>query len=134
MHYAGRQVTHQFRDVKQAVAYALSCQRGPQARRPNWGEPRVHGDRDAGSMVLAAIRGDLGITPGGDRWRAMEDWAFCGGPRPAWVTKQLRPLLGQAGLLNDQQEPDTVKIYVEDVVFVDEETGEEMKTFREEVD
>lgn len=131
MRYAGRNVTHQFSDVRSAVAYALSVRRGPQARRPSWGSVRVHGDRDAGSMVIAAVRGDLGIEPDSAEWRAMEEWALRGGAQPTWVRTQLRPILGKAGLLNDQREEDTVELQLADITWVDAETGEEFHTVKE---
>lgn len=130
MNFAGRTITHRFSDVKQAVAYALSIRRGPQYRRMNWGTPRAHGDRDAGHAVIAAVRGDLGIEPDTPEWLALEAWALQGGPTPTCVRK-LRAILGQAGLLADQAESETVTLDLEDVTFVDDLTGEEVHMVRE---
>lgn len=130
MQFAGREITHRFSDVRQAVAYALSVRRGPQHRRMAWGTVRVHGDRDAGHAVMAAVRGDLGIEPDTPEWAAMEAWALADGPTPPWVRTKLRPILGQAGLLDDQPETDTVKLELEDVTWVDDD-GTEYATVRE---
>lgn len=128
--YAGRDVTHRFADVRSAVAYALSVRRGPQARRPSYGNVRVKGDRDAGSMVAAAIIGDCGVAPGSAEWKALEAWALANGPQPTWVRHKLRPVLGMAGLLDDQRESDVVTLDLEDVTWI-EEDGTEYKTVRE---
>lgn len=130
MNFAGRNITHKFADVRQAVAYALSVRRGPQHRRMNWGAPRAHGDRDAGHAVIAAVRGDLGIEPDTPEWLALEMWALSGGPTPTWIRK-LRAILGQCGLLDDQPAEEVVRLDLEDVVFCDDVTGEEVHTVRE---
>lgn len=130
MNFCGRTITHRFRDVRAAVAYALSVRRGPQHRRPSWGEPRSRGDRDAGHAVIAAVRGDLGIEPDTPEWHALESWALSGGPPPTFVRK-LRAILGSVGLLDDQPAEEVQKLDLEDVVFLDDVTGEEIHTVRE---
>src|SRR5688572_33402208 len=124
MNFAGRNITHQFKDVRQAVAYALSVRRGPQHRRPSWGGQKAHGDRDAGHAVMAAVRGACGIEPDTPECAALEAWALAEGREPAWVRKDLRPILGQAGLLNDPAKPDSETLDLEDCVFVDAVTGD----------
>lgn len=130
MRFAGRDITHRFKSVREASAYAIVTMRGPQHRRQSWGEPRMHGDKDAGSVVRAFVRGNLGYEPGSDEWRAWERWALEGDSEPAWVRKSLRPLLGGAGLLDDQPEAETVELSLEDVVWQDDD-GTEYHTVRE---
>lgn len=129
MQFAGRNITHQFKDVRAAVAYALSVRRGPQYRRPSWGQVKCHGDRDAGFAVAAAIRGDLGIEPDTPEWHALEAWALSGGPTPTCVRK-LRAILGQVGLLDDQPSEDVVTLDLEDITWCDDD-GAEFHTVRE---
>lgn len=135
MHYAGKELTTRFRDVRQALAYSLSMLRGPQRRRMRWDDsPRVQGSPEAASAVRAILRGDLGIQPGDNLWRAIESHVFDGEPlteKTTAVMRRIRALLGQAGLLDDQGEAEVVKLDLEDVVFVDEVTGMEMTMVRE---
>lgn len=130
MEFCGRNITHKFKDVRGAVAYALSVRRGPQHRRPSWGEPRARGDRDAGHAVIAAVRGDLGIEPDSPEWIAMEKWALESAPTPTWIRK-LRAILGQCGLLDDQPAEEVMELELEDCVFCDAVTGDEIHTVRE---
>lgn len=135
MKYAGKELTTKFRSARDALAYAMDTARGPRCTTMRLDNtPREYRDPEAGSAVRAILRGDLGIEPGSPLWKQVEGVIFYGQPhndKTRNVERRVRAILGQHGMLDDQPEVETVEVELEDVVFIDIETGAEVQTVRE---
>lgn len=100
-----------FGSVREALAYAYSCRRGPRAARPRWSrdpsdDTSVRRDPTDWVQIGAILHGPqpegAGVAIGSDLDSELRDWALSDQPRSVLVRRveeRLRPLLRAAGLL-----------------------------------
>lgn len=122
-------MTDTFNGSRDAVAYALSHRRGPQAARPSLGRG-PGGFRSAwdGSAVRACMV-RCGVQPDSSAERELHAWACEGGPKPVVLERKLRRELDSFGLLK-RHEPQamTRRCNLAVVTWTDPETGAEVTT------
>ena len=122
-------MTDTFNSSRDAVAYALSHRRGPQAARPSHGRgPRGFRSAWDGSAVRACLV-RCGIQPDSNAEKELHAWACEGGPKPIALERKLRRELDSHGLLK-RHEPQamTRRRDLAVVTWIDPETGAEVST------
>ncbi len=116
-------MTDTFNSCRDAVAYALSHRRGPQAARPSHGRgPKGYRSPWDGCAVRACMT-NAGIAPDSPEERALYDWATGGGPKPVKTERALRRELDFHGLLKRKTQDMTRRRDIAIVTWVDPETG-----------
>jgi len=118
-----------FPSCKQAVAYALSHRRGPQAARPSHGGgPKGFRSAWDGCAVRACMQ-RIGIKPDSPGEVAMRQWALEGGAKPVELERMLRRELDKHGLLKrPEPQPFTRRRDLSVVEWTDPETGAVIST------
>lgn len=127
-----------FSSCQEAVAYALSRRRGPQAARPSLGRTPsgYRSEWDANRVRACMTR--AGIEQGSLEEREIDAWARAKGPKPIHLERALRKELDAHGLLK-RADP-VLRVRREDlpeVMWTDPDTGESKGSFavtREDVD
>ncbi|MEL6705865.1 MAG: hypothetical protein AAFP15_16480 [Bacteroidota bacterium] len=120
-----------FNSCRDAVAYALSHRKGPQAARPSFGGgPKSYRSPWDGSAVRACMHA-VGIMPDSPEERALYDWARGGGPKPTGIERKLRAKLDEHGLLkrHDHEQVNPLpRESLELVEWEDPDTGATIQT------
>ncbi|MGH1451341.1 MAG: hypothetical protein ACRBBM_18200 [Pseudomonadaceae bacterium] len=116
-----------FNSCRDAVAYALSHRKGPQAARPSHGRgPGGYRDAWDGSAVRACMV-NVGIKPDSPCEIAMRQWALEGGAKPVELERMLRCELDFHGLLKrTPQHQLTRRSDLVNVTWTDPNTGAEV--------
>ncbi len=116
-----------FNSCRDAVAYALSHRKGPQAARPSHGRgPGGYRDAWDGSAVRACMT-RCGIRPDSLEERELYDWAIGKGPKPTGIERKLRRELDSHGLLKrTPQHQLTRRSDLVNVTWTDPNTGAEV--------
>jgi hypothetical protein len=117
-----------FNSCRDAVAYALSHRKGPQAARPSMGKgPKGYRSAWDGCAVRACMV-RAGIHPDSPEEMALELWAQGRGPKPSKAERRLRKELDAHGLLKRPTNELTSRRDLAVVTWVDPETGLEMSS------
>ncbi len=123
-------MTDTFNSTSDAVAFALSCRRGPQAARPSLGKtPKGYRSGWDASQVRACMQ-RVGIEIDSHEERELEAWVFSGGPKPIKLERALRVELDNHGLLKREVAVVDMPVMAR-VTFTDADTGAEVTTMQE---